>query len=151
MYNVTSLYFQFIWWRRLLITSWWQPVFPLCYYYSAQYYSTQYICLLEKKWDISLRPRGHRNKTRFMLLYYSYSRPVRETREVTAIHNRTSRMNCRRRVSTAALRRLYCRQSSLPSQDAKVDLKPLIISVIPLYSFLETINLFYYYYFFFNW
>ncbi len=31
--------------------------------------------------------------------------------EVTATHKRTSRMNCRRRVSTAALRRLYCCQS----------------------------------------
>ena len=31
--------------------------------------------------------------------------------EVTATHNRTSRMNCRRRVSTAALRRLYHCQS----------------------------------------
>jgi hypothetical protein len=33
--------------------------------------------------------------------------------EVTATHNRTSRMNCCRHVSTAALRRLYCRQLSL--------------------------------------
>ncbi len=33
--------------------------------------------------------------------------------EVTATHNRTSRMSCRCRVSTAALRRLYRRQSSL--------------------------------------
>ena len=39
---------------------------------------------LGKKWGISLRPRDisrvHRNKTRFMLLYYSYSRPLREAR-----------------------------------------------------------------------
>jgi len=34
-----------------------------------------------------------------------------------------------------------------PSQDAKVDLKPLIVSAIPIYSFSETINLFYYYFF----
>ena len=33
------------------------------------------------------------------------------------------------------------------SQDAKVDLKPLIVSVIPIYSFSETINLFHYYFF----
>ena len=33
------------------------------------------------------------------------------------------------------------------SQDAKVDLKPLIVSVIPIYSFSETINLFYYFFF----
>jgi len=35
----------------------------------------------------------------------------------------------------------------MASQDAKVDLKPLIVSVIPIYSFSETINLFYYYFF----
>ena len=49
-----------------------------------QYYSAQYNCHLEKKWDISLGPRDisqdHRDKTRFMLLYYSYSRPLREAR-----------------------------------------------------------------------
>ena len=43
---------------------------------SLCYYSAQYICPLENMWDISfgLRDisRGHRNKTRFMLLYYSY-------------------------------------------------------------------------------
>ena len=36
------------------------------------------------------------------------------------------------------------------SQDAKVDLKLLIVSVIPIYSFSETINLFYYYFFILN-
>jgi hypothetical protein len=48
------------------------------------YYSAQYNCHLEKKWDISLGPRDisqdNRNKTSFMLLYYSYSRPLREAR-----------------------------------------------------------------------
>jgi hypothetical protein len=49
-----------------------------------RYYSAQYNCHLEKKWDISLGPRDisqdNRNKTSFMLLYYSYSRPLREAR-----------------------------------------------------------------------
>ena len=48
------------------------------------YYSAQYICPLEKKWDFSLGHRDispdHRNKTIFILLYYSHSRPLREAR-----------------------------------------------------------------------
>ena len=51
---------------------------------STPYYSAQYNCPLEKKWDISLGPRDisqdHLHKTRFMHLYYSYSRPLQEAR-----------------------------------------------------------------------
>ena len=32
------------------------------------------------------------------------------------------------------------RTASLPSQDAKVDLKPLIVAIIPIYYLSETIN-----------
>jgi ribosomal protein S8E len=42
----------------------------------------------------------------------------------------------RRRIMTA----MRMRTASLPSQDAKVDLKPLIVAIIPIYYLSETIN-----------
>jgi hypothetical protein len=61
------------------------------------YYSARYNCPLEKNWDIPQTagyPMDHLYKTRFMLLYYSYSRPQREAR---GNHCHTSlNISCRR-------------------------------------------------------
>ena len=47
-----------------------------------------------------------------------------------------------RDVTEVDIKSLGLEQLSLTSQDAKVDLKPLIVAVIPIYYLSETINLF---------
>jgi hypothetical protein len=60
-----------------------------------------------------------------------------------AIHDRhAARVKATREQIELRLKSLRAEKTAITSQHAKVDLKPLIVSVIPIYSLSDTINLF---------